>query len=44
MLEKRSLSYTNGSVPVPNDEQYLIDNVQRICICDTGKHFSSFLV
>ncbi|XP_057516693.1 pachytene checkpoint protein 2 homolog isoform X2 [Amaranthus tricolor] len=41
MLEKRSLSYTNGSVPVPNDEQYLIDNVQRICICDTDEWVKS---
>lgn len=40
MLEKRSLSYTDGPVPVPPDDQFLTENVQRICICDTGIFFS----
>lgn len=37
MLETRSLSYTNGPVAVPADDQYLVENVQRICICDTDE-------
>ncbi|KMT10708.1 hypothetical protein BVRB_5g118170 [Beta vulgaris subsp. vulgaris] len=37
MLEKRSLSYINGPVPVPDDDQFLVENVQRICICDTDE-------
>lgn len=37
MLEKRSLSYTNGHVPIPDDDQYLAENVRRICICDTDE-------
>ncbi|KAL6281040.1 hypothetical protein ACE6H2_017921 [Prunus campanulata] len=37
MLEKRSLSYTDGPVPVPPDDQFLTENVQRICICDTDE-------
>ncbi|KAL2935920.1 Pachytene checkpoint protein 2-like protein [Bienertia sinuspersici] len=37
MLEKRSLSYTNGPVPVPDNDQYLLDNVESICICDTDE-------
>lgn len=36
MLEKRSLSYNDGPIPVPLDEPFLADNVQRICVCDTG--------
>jgi len=36
MLEKRSLSYNGGPIPVPLDEPFLADNVQRICVCDTG--------
>ncbi|XP_071709532.1 pachytene checkpoint protein 2 homolog isoform X2 [Rutidosis leptorrhynchoides] len=35
MLEKRKLSYVYGPVDVPSDETFLVDNVQRICICDT---------
>ncbi|EEF51917.1 pachytene checkpoint protein 2 homolog [Ricinus communis] len=35
MLEKRSLSYVDGPIPVPVDDPYLSDNVQRICICDS---------
>ncbi|PIA51665.1 hypothetical protein AQUCO_01100492v1 [Aquilegia coerulea] len=37
MLEKRSLSYTDGPVPIPTDETFLLENVQRICICDTDE-------
>ncbi|ERN13833.1 pachytene checkpoint protein 2 homolog isoform X1 [Amborella trichopoda] len=33
MLEKRSLSYTDGPIPVPMDDLFLSENVQRICIC-----------
>ena len=40
MLEKRSLSYVDGAIPVPVDDAFLAENVQRICICDTGIHFS----
>lgn len=36
MLEKRSLSYIDGPVPVPLDDSFLVENVQRICVCDTG--------
>ena len=38
MLEKRSLSYNDGPIPVPLDDAFLADNVQRICVCgcDTG--------
>lgn len=42
MLEKRSLSYVDGPIPVPTDDSFLIENVQRICVCDTGK-FSLFI-
>ncbi|KAJ7956166.1 Pachytene checkpoint protein 2-like protein [Quillaja saponaria] len=37
MLEKRSLSYTDGPIPVPFDDVFLVENVQRICICDTDE-------
>ncbi|KAL6181816.1 hypothetical protein ACLB2K_048465 [Fragaria x ananassa] len=37
MLEKRSLSYTDGPVPVPPDDLFLAENVERICICDTDE-------
>lgn len=36
MLETRCLSYSNGPVPIPKDDQCLVENVQSICICDTG--------
>lgn len=36
MLEKRSLSYVDGPIPVPIDDALLADNVQSINICDTG--------
>ncbi|KAM7273733.1 hypothetical protein ACFE04_028397 [Oxalis oulophora] len=35
MLEKRSLSYADGPIPVPIDDPFLLDNIERICICDT---------
>ncbi|GAV65135.1 AAA domain-containing protein [Cephalotus follicularis] len=37
MLEKRSLSYMDGPIPVPIDDPFLEDNVERICICDTDE-------
>ncbi|PKI38636.1 hypothetical protein CRG98_040970 [Punica granatum] len=37
MLEKRSLSYVDGPVEVPIDNPFLMDNVQRISICDTDE-------
>ncbi|KAJ6882310.1 pachytene checkpoint protein 2 [Populus alba x Populus x berolinensis] len=37
MLEKRSLSYVDGPIPVPIDDQFLFENVQRICVCDTDE-------
>ena len=36
MLEKRSLSYTDGPIPVPTDDPFLMENIQRIKICDSG--------
>lgn len=36
MLEKRSLSYADGPIPVPIDDLLLQENVQRIHVCDTG--------
>ncbi|KAL2482552.1 P-loop containing nucleoside triphosphate hydrolase superfamily protein [Forsythia ovata] len=35
MLEKRSMSYVDGPIPIPIDDSFLVDNVQRICVCDT---------
>ncbi|XP_020246677.1 pachytene checkpoint protein 2 homolog isoform X2 [Asparagus officinalis] len=37
MLEKRSLSYVDGPVPLPLDESFLLENVNRILICDTDE-------
>ncbi|KAH7865965.1 hypothetical protein Vadar_013663 [Vaccinium darrowii] len=37
MLENRSLSYVDGPVPVPLDNSFLVENVERICICDTDE-------
>uniref|UniRef100_A0A5B7B7Z9 Pachytene checkpoint protein 2 homolog n=1 Tax=Davidia involucrata TaxID=16924 RepID=A0A5B7B7Z9_DAVIN len=37
MLEKRSLSYIDGPIPVPVDDSFLVENVQRIRICDTDE-------
>lgn len=36
MLEARSLSYVDGPVPIPADNSFLLQNVKRIQICDTG--------
>ncbi|KAL3616621.1 nucleolar component of the pachytene checkpoint [Castilleja foliolosa] len=35
MLEKRFMSYADGPVSVPLDDTFLVDNVERICICDS---------
>ncbi|KAL4634158.1 hypothetical protein ACB092_04G178500 [Castanea dentata] len=37
MLEKRSLSYIDGPIPVPLDDPFLAENVERIRICDTDE-------
>lgn len=37
MLEKRSLSYVDGPIPIPFDDPFLIENVLRICVCDTDE-------
>lgn len=39
MLEKRSLSYIDGPIPVPLDDPFLTENVERIRICDTGMFY-----
>ncbi|KAG2399210.1 Pachytene checkpoint protein [Vigna angularis] len=44
MLEKRSLSYIDGPIPVPLDEAFLADNVQRICVCGCDTGVDPFLV
>eukprot|EP00256_Glycine_max_P061218 XP_014630290.1 pachytene checkpoint protein 2 homolog isoform X2 [Glycine max] len=48
MLEKRSLSYNDGPIPVPLDDAFLADNVQRICVCgcdtDEGMHNDNVLL
>ncbi|KAA0055262.1 pachytene checkpoint protein 2-like protein [Cucumis melo var. makuwa] len=35
MLEKRSLSYVDGPIPVPLDDAFLTENVHGIRICDS---------
>ncbi|XP_009604467.1 pachytene checkpoint protein 2 homolog [Nicotiana tabacum] len=35
MLEKRSMSYEDGPIPIPIDDLFLAENVQHICVCDT---------
>ncbi|KFK26275.1 hypothetical protein AALP_AA8G225700 [Arabis alpina] len=35
MLEKRSMSYVDGLVLIPVEDLFLVENVERICICDT---------
>ncbi|PKA57796.1 Pachytene checkpoint protein 2 like [Apostasia shenzhenica] len=37
MLEKRSLSYADGLIPVPSDNSFLVEHVERISICDTDE-------
>ncbi|KAK7353990.1 hypothetical protein VNO80_19446 [Phaseolus coccineus] len=48
MLEKRSLSYIDGPIPVPLDEAFLVDNVERLCVCgcdtDDGRHNDNVLL
>lgn len=36
MLENRSLSYRDGPIPVPSDDPFLLENIKRIQICDSG--------
>lgn len=36
MLEKRSLSYTDGPLSVPAEDVFLVDNVHSIRICEAG--------
>ncbi|XP_057853723.2 pachytene checkpoint protein 2 homolog isoform X1 [Cryptomeria japonica] len=35
MLEKRSLTYSDGPVTIPTDDPFLLENVRSIYICDT---------
>ncbi|EPS67357.1 hypothetical protein M569_07418, partial [Genlisea aurea] len=37
MLEQRCMSYIDGLIPVPPSDPFLVDNVQRICICDSDE-------
>ncbi|KAG6516392.1 pachytene checkpoint protein 2 homolog [Zingiber officinale] len=37
MLEKRSMTYVDGPIPVPTDDLFLLENVKRILICDTDE-------
>ncbi|KAE8124324.1 hypothetical protein FH972_019222 [Carpinus fangiana] len=37
MLENRNLSYVDGPIPVPLDDPFLTENVERICIGDTDE-------
>ncbi|KMZ66411.1 putative ATPase protein [Zostera marina] len=37
MLEKRSMSYSDGLIPVPQDDIFLNENVKRIQISDTDE-------
>lgn len=41
MLEKRSLTYTDGPLTVPADEPFLLGNVCNIHICDTDERMDS---
>lgn len=34
------MSYVDGLVLIPANDSFLVENVQRICICDTGISFS----
>lgn len=42
MLEKRSMSYSDGLIPVPQDDIFLNENVKRIQISDTGDYAMFF--
>ncbi|KAL3512734.1 hypothetical protein ACH5RR_025451 [Cinchona calisaya] len=37
MLENRNMSYVDGPIPVPLDDRFLLENVQRISVCDTDE-------
>ncbi|XP_059443055.1 pachytene checkpoint protein 2 homolog [Corylus avellana] len=37
MLENRNLTYVDGPIPVPLDDPFLTENVERICIGDTDE-------
>ncbi|KAL9264101.1 Pachytene checkpoint protein 2-like protein [Drosera capensis] len=37
MLEKRSMSYTDGPIPIPGDDPFLVEHVLSINICDTDE-------
>ncbi|KAK1270658.1 hypothetical protein QJS04_geneDACA004304 [Acorus gramineus] len=41
MLEKRCLSFTDGPVPIPLDDSFLMENVKRIHICETDELVSN---
>ncbi|KAK1294475.1 hypothetical protein QJS10_CPA16g00412 [Acorus calamus] len=41
MLEKRCLSFTDGPVPIPLDDSFLMENVKRIHICGTDELVSN---
>nr|KAJ0210195.1 hypothetical protein LSAT_V11C400187870 [Lactuca sativa] len=41
MLENRNLSYIDGPIDIPQDDTFLKDNVQRICICDTEERVTN---
>ncbi|KAK8958273.1 hypothetical protein KSP40_PGU010988 [Platanthera guangdongensis] len=43
MLETRSLTYADGPIPVPVDNSFLIENVERISICDTDEYHKILL-
>lgn len=38
------MSYADGPIPVPPDDTFLVDNVQGICICDSGALWFSVLI
>ncbi|CAH1423269.1 unnamed protein product [Lactuca virosa] len=41
MLENRNLSYVDGPIDIPQDDTFLKENVQRICICDTEERVTN---
>lgn len=41
MLENRNMSYVDGPIPVPLDDSFLLENVQRTSVCDTGRMLHS---
>lgn len=44
MLEKRSMSYSDGPIPVPQDDFFLNENVKRIQVSDTGEYEMFFII